>query len=465
MTRIHPVTLPKWGLEMSEGLVAKWLATEGADIASGTDLVDIETDKIVNTLESTAQGVLRRIVVPAGETVPVGALIAVLADAATPEAEIAAFVRDYRPVDASFEPKGDGARPPEAVVEEAPVKATPLARRIAGQEGIDLAGVVGSGPKGKVTKADVIARPEPTRDPEAIRASNAAAKASPVAVNFANGIGLDLSGLAPTGYKGRISLADAQAAARAAGLWSPAPVVVPVNASAPATATVQTMAEQPFAGMRKTIARALTQSKQTVPHFYTAMDVEVDGLMALRALMNSGGTVKLSVTDLLLRASALALAAHPQVNVLVSDTGITPQPQVDLCLAVAVEGGLLTPVIRDAASKPVSALARESARLIEGARARTLGAGDLQGGSFTLSNLGMFGVRSFDAIINPPQAAILAVGAPRREAREDADGGLRFASVLTLTLSADHRAIDGAVAAQFLQTLRQRIEAPGALVS
>lgn len=461
MTRIHPVTLPKWGLEMSEGLVAKWLATEGAEIASGTELVDIETDKIVNTLESTAAGVLRRIVVPAGETVPVGALIAVLADAATPEAEIAAFVRDYRPVDASFEPKGEDAPEPQASVEEAAVKATPLARRIAGQEGIDLAGVVGSGPKGKVTKADVIARPEPVRDPEAIRAANAAAKASPVAVKFANEIGLDLSGLAPTGYKGRISLADAQAAARAARLWSPASVT-PV---APAEAPVPTASEQPFAGMRKSIARALTHSKQTVPHFYTAMDVEVDALMALRALMNSGGAVRLSVTDLLLRASALALAAHPQVNVLVSDTGITPQSRVDLCLAVAVEGGLLTPVIRDAASKPVSTLARESARLIEGARARSLGAGDLQGGSFTLSNLGMFGVRSFDAIINPPQAAILAVGAPRREAREDADGGLRFASVLTLTLSADHRAIDGALAAQFLQTLRQRIESPGSLVS
>lgn len=455
---IHPVTLPKWGLEMSEGLVAKWLVAEGAAVAAGAEIVDIETDKIVNTMDSDRAGVLARIVVPAGDTVPVGALIAVLTDGAAGPAEIDAFVAAYRPVDASFEPKEAPAAPAEVPAEVPTVKATPLARRIAAQEGVDLAGLTGSGAGGKIVKADVLpARPDPA---EAAR-RNAQAKASPVAVNFANALGLDLSGLRPTGYKGRISLADAQQAARAAGLWQDS---APAAAAAVPAAPAPEAAEQPFTGMRKSIARALTQSKQTIPHFYTAMDAEVDALLALRAQVNAGGGAKLSVNDFLLRATALALCDCPAVNVHVSETGVTAFAQVDLCVAVAIDGGLVTPVIRDAANLPVSRISAEAARLIAAARDRSLTAADLRGGTFTLSNLGMYGVRAFDAIINPPQGAILAVGGPRREARECAAAGVRFASVLTMTLSADHRGIDGAVAAQFLAALKARVENPISLM-
>ncbi|MFT4149842.1 MAG: 2-oxo acid dehydrogenase subunit E2, partial [Paracoccaceae bacterium] len=344
------------------------------------------------------------------------------------------------------------------------VNASPLARRIAGQEGIDLGTVQGSGVNGKIRKADLPAATAALSPEEAAR-RNAGAKASPVAVSFANAIGFDLSGLKPTGYKGRISLADVQAAANAAGLWKPAAAAVAATAAQVAPKAAAAGVEQPFTGMRKSIARALTQSKQNVPHFYTSMDVEVDALMALRAQFNADRDgARISVNDFLLRASALALRAHPEVNIHVSDTGITRFDQVDLCVAVAIDAGLITPVIRNAAERPVSEISSEATRLIAAARDRSLTADDLRGGTFTLSNLGMYGVRAFDAIISPPQGAILAVGGPRREARECAEKGVRFVSVITLTLSADHRGIDGAVSAQFLSTLKAKIEAPMSLV-
>lgn len=472
MARIHPVTLPKWGLEMSEGQISRWIVAEGDSVEPGTELVDIETDKIVNTLDTDRGGTLRRILVPEGETAPVGALIAVLADTDATEAELAAFIAGYVPVDASFEPKDEGGAedavpeplPPAAADAGAAPLASPLARRIAEQDGIDLAGVQGSGWGGKIRKADLPPRPAALAPDEAAR-RNGGAHASPVAVNFANALGFDLTGLKPSGYRGRISLADVQAAVQAAGLWSPPAAAIPAApGAAPAAAAAQGV-EQPFTGMRKSIANALRHSKQTVPHFYTAMDVEMDALMALRSQFNSGREgARISVNDFLLRAAALALAAHPEVNIHVSDSGITRFDQVDLCVAVAIDAGLVTPVIRNAARRSLTEIAAEAGRLIAAARDRSLTAEDLRGGTFTLSNLGMYGVRSFDAIINPPQGAILAVGGPRREARETADGGLRFASVATLTLSADHRGIDGAVAAQFLSTLKARIEAPMSLV-
>ncbi|WP_024844824.1 2-oxo acid dehydrogenase subunit E2 [Paracoccus pantotrophus] len=467
MALIHPVTLPKWGLEMSEGQISRWIVAEGDSVEPGTELVDIETDKIVNTLDTDRGGILRRILVPEGETAPVGALIAVLAEAEASEAELAAFIASYVPVDASFEPKDEAKsaspEPSPAAEAGAGPKASPLARRIAEQDGIDLAGVQGSGQGGKIKKADLPSRPAALAPDEAAR-RNTGAHASPVAVNFANALGFDLTGLKPSGYRGRISLADVQAAVQAAGLWSPPAAAIPA-APAVAPAAAAQGGEQPFTGMRKSIANALRHSKQTVPHFYTAMDVEMDALMALRGQFNSGREgAKISVNDFLLRAAALALAAHPEVNIHVSDSGITRFDQVDLCVAVAIDAGLVTPVIRNAAQRSLTEIAAEAGRLIAAARDRSLTAEDLRGGTFTLSNLGMYGVRSFDAIINPPQGAILAVGAPRREARETAEGGLRFASVATLTLSADHRGIDGAVAARFLSTLKARIETPMALV-
>lgn len=473
MPAIHPITLPKWGLEMSEGTVSAWHLAEGDALTKGAELVDIETDKIVNSLESDVSGILARILVQPGDTAPVGALIAVVSDADVAAAEIDAFIAGYTPVNASFEPD-DGApaaaSPPAAAPAPAgggaaapAPRSTPLARRVADATGVDLAGVAGSGPGGRVRRDDVLAATRAALTPDAARAANAGLHASPVALKFAAEIGMSLVGVAGTGRRGRISLADAQAAAQSANLWRPEPprrTQAAPAASGPAFGTLQ-----PFGAMRKSIARALSHSKATVPHFYTAMDVEMDALLDLRAQMNADGTgPRVSVNDMILRASALALHAHPDVNVHVSDEGVTPLSRADVAMAVAIEGGLLTPVVRDVAAKGLRQIAEESADLALAARERRLDAASLEGAGFTVSNLGMFGVRDFCAIVAAPQAAILAVGGTRREAREGQGGAVRFASVTTLTLSADHRAVDGALAARFLSTLRDLIEAPYRLI-
>ncbi|MHA7875219.1 2-oxo acid dehydrogenase subunit E2 [Roseivivax sp.] len=473
MTEITPITLPKWGLEMSEGTVTGWHLSEGDSAEKGAELVDVETDKIVNVVELDRPGTLRRILVQPGDTVPVGTLIAVMADPAVEDAAVEGFIREYSPVDASFDPDEGASEPKAEAPAEAPAaeappatetRATPLARRAADRAGVDLAAVPGSGRGGKVLQKDVSGAATP-RDPEAVRAENAAIPASVIARKFANGLGLSLAGIAGTGRKGRVSLEDAQEAARAAGLWSPpAPKAAPAGQAAPEAAAGQ---EQPFTGMRKSISAALTRSKQNIPHFYTTVDIEVSALLDLRAAMNTAaeeGAPKLSVNDFLLRACGLALARHPEVNVHVSETGVTAFEQVDIAMAVAVEGGLVTPVLRDVAGRGLRALAAEARDQAARARDRSLTSADLAGGTFTLSNLGMFGVREFDAIINPPQAAILAVGGPRREPRETAEG-IAFTSVISVTLSADHRAVDGALAAQFLATLKALIEAPARLLS
>ncbi|MFN6977186.1 MAG: E3 binding domain-containing protein, partial [Gemmobacter sp.] len=290
MKGIIPVTLPKWGLEMAEGTVTAWHVTEGSRAEAGADLCDVETDKIVNSMEVEKPGILRRILVPAGETVAVGTLIAVIADDRVEDAALDRFIAEYRPVDASFEPQAaaPAAHVAPAATPAATVAATPLARRTAAEAGVDLASVTGSGPKGKVRRDDVegAARQAGPASP---------VHASPVAEKFARAIGLSLTGIAGTGRKGRISLADAQAAAAAAGLWSP-----PAPASAPPSAApLPAPAETPFSPLRKAIARTLTGSKATVPHFYTAMDVETDALADLRAALNAAGDgTKVSVNDL-----------------------------------------------------------------------------------------------------------------------------------------------------------------------
>lgn len=465
MPAITPITLPKWGLEMSEGTIASWHLEAGAVLEKGAELVDIETDKIVNALEAEVSGVLRRILVGAGETAPVGALIAVVAGADVPEAEIDAFVAAFKPVDASFDPDDTPAAEaapktkPAPVADAAPApRSTPLARRVAGAAGIDLAQVSGTGPGGRVRRGDVLAATQPKRSPAEVQAANAGVHASPIALKFANALGLALDEIVGTGRRGRVSLPDAQAAAQAAGLWSPEPARAPAKPETAQPAPAGKL--QPFGAMRKSIARALSHSKATIPHFYTEMDVTLDALMALRADLNASGNTRVSVNDMLLRASALALVEHPGVNVHVSDEGTTLLGRADIAMAVAIDGGLLTPVLRDVAAKGLRQIASESAALAAAARARTLDADALSGAGFTVSNLGMFGVRGFSAIIAAPQAAILAVGGPRRVAVEAPDGSARFATQATLTLSADHRAVDGALAAQFLATLRGLIEAP-----
>ncbi|MCL7466109.1 2-oxo acid dehydrogenase subunit E2 [Phaeovulum sp. NW3] len=464
MSRIIAITLPKWGLEMSEGTVTSWHVAEGQSAEKGDDLVDIETDKIVNSVELDQSGTMRRILVPEGEVAPVGALIAVMADPSVDDGAIDAFIAEFKPVDASFEPSDqDADAQAGAALEPVDVRATPLAKRVAEQTGVDLASVSGSGHRGKIVRDDLAGTAVPARSIEQIQAENESVHASPIARKFAGEVGLELAGITGHGRKGRVSLADAEEAAIRAGLWKRSARVTQHEAD-PVMAAKDGV-EQPFTGMRKSIAKALVVSKQTVPHFYTTVDLRIDALTDLRKALNRAGGAKISVNDFLIRACGLALSEHPGVNVHVSDNMVTLFPRADISVAVSIDGGLITPVLRDAGNRGLRDIAASAADLAARARARELTADELKGGTFTVSNLGMFGVREFDAIINPPQGAILAVGGARREAVEGAAGDVQFVTMISATLSADHRAIDGALAAQFLTTLRELIEDPMRLLS
>ncbi len=568
MADIHPITLPKWGIEMSEGTVSAWHLAVGASAEKGAELVDIETEKIVNTLDLEVGGTLRRQLAQAGDVLPVGALIAVLADASVPDSAIDAFVAGYKAIDVSFEPKEEGApasprhpgegrdpgassppSPPAPAPESAapvalgpgvrrddegeraaPVPpldpailaarneaahASPLARRLANKLGIDLSTLTGTGQKGRISQEDVekaaasrgTVAPAPAAEPvpEPVP-TGPEPHASPIAQKIARKLGMTLHGIKGTGARGRVSLADVQAAAKARGLIAvPAPVASPTPAAGPAArklagdlgvdlstvtptgpkghatkqdvrdaadrATVPPAAAPaydllPVTGMRRAIATALVNAKQNIPHFYLTSDVTVDALLSFREQLNarSSSPRKLSVNDLLIKAAALALMEVPDVNVHWAEDGIRRFRAADISVAVAVDGGLLTPVVRGADTLDPWAIGAKAADLADRARKRTLAKEDISGGSFTISNLGMFGIRQFQAIINPPQGAILAVGTTRREARETADGGVRFASVMSLTLSCDHRAVDGALGAKFLAALGRRLEDPIGLV-
>lgn len=486
MSRIYPVTLPKWGLEMSEGAIAAWRLEEGAPGAKGVELVDIETEKIVNTLELEHDGVLRRRLAPVGATLPVGALIAVVADANVSESEIDAFVASYRPVNASFEPGAETAAPQPAAQQtngasapttgvasalaeaassdeikrrNAAAHASPIARRLADQLGLDLSKVTGTGKEGRISQADVEAAaatleaasspklPDPSPAPETAPAAISEPLAGPAARRLAREENVDLREVAPTGEKGRIQKEDVRRAADARR-------VGPAEQRSELT---------PWTPMRRTIAEALLRAKQTAPHFYASMDIALDDALPLLERLNRSGGARVSLNDFFVKATGRALTETPDVNIHVEADGVRRFSRADIAIAVAIDGGLVTPVLRDVDGMDIRALATDSAALIKRARERTLTADDLKAATFTISNLGMHGVRAFDAIINPPQGAILAIGAARREARET-PAGVAFGSVATVTLSCDHRAIDGAMAARFLSALKRIVEDPLSLV-
>jgi len=410
------VTMPALSPTMTEGTVAKWLIAVGETVHSGDVIAEIETDKATMEVESIEDGVVAHILVEAGsENVAVGTVIAILAEAGEAVDTISATPVTAAADEAPEAPTETPAEMPALVKETTAVAqksmaetskrifATPLARRIAANKGIALDGLTGSGPHGRILRRDVEAAPA-----------------------------------------------------------APAVQITPASANAMASSAA-TGASELVANsqMRQVIASRLQQSKQQAPHFYVTVDCQIDTLLAARRALNEKAPdgVKISLNDLVIRAAAMALMAVPDANVAYEDTHTRRFQHADICMAVAIDGGLVTPVIWAAETMGLAALSQTTADLASRARQGQLRAAEYTGGSFTISNLGMFGVREFAAVINPPQGAILAVGAGEQRPVV-VDGALTVATVMTVTLSADHRAIDGAVAAQWLQSFKGFVENP-----
>ncbi|RVT43544.1 2-oxo acid dehydrogenase subunit E2 [Sphingobium algorifonticola] len=460
MADLKAFTMPKWGIEMAEGTIAEWMVAEGAPFAKGTVLTLIETDKITNEVEAEADGCFVRLIAQAGETHPVGALLAVLGAVDTPVAEVDAFVAQFRAVDTAMpgvETSASATAPVAAVPSPVTIPddtaISPVARSIAQAQGVDVSAISGSGRKGRITRQDIDlylrGQTPPVLKGPIDAPGQESAFASPLARRLAVQMGVDLSIVKGSGHRGRITKADVLAKA-------PAPAPVAADAAPPVPATSTDDVEMiPMSAMRKAIAARLTQAKQEIPHFYLRRRVRADRLIALRMLQ---GKVA-SLNDYLLRAVALALREVPEVNIQVHGTVVHRFAHADIAVAVSTPRGLITPIVRHADAMDVRAIADRMGELAQRARAGKLAAEEFQGGSFSVSNLGMFGVEQFDAIINPPQGAILAVGKARPEPIDD-DGAIRIVPVLHLSLSCDHRAIDGADGARFLGALAELLENP-----
>ncbi len=458
MASIRAFTMPKWGIEMTEGTLAEWSVKVGEAFGKGKILCLIETDKITNEVEAEFDSVLRKTLAQPGETLPVGALLGVFAPADVSDAEIAAFAASFKAADTSVAAGGgkkSATAPAKTHVNgkiETNRPVSPAGLQLAQDLGVDLAEIEGSGRGGRITHQDVQQANRPVAAPalkgRADLQPETKAFASPLARRLAAMHGVDLSLVKGTGPRGRISKADVLAR------------VETRPSQAPRAAVVNAPAIVPMDKIRKVVARRLTEAKSTIPHFYLRASARVDEFLALRKAGNLLLPIKASINDWLVKAVAAALVRHPDVNIQVHGDAIHQFPHADIAVAVATDQGLVTPILRAADTLRVDEIAAGVKALVAKAGAKRLSHEDLEGGTFTLSNLGMFGIEEFDAIINPPQGAILAVGAVQRVWSEGADGRGRFESCLSMTLSCDHRAIDGAAGAKFLATLREVIEKP-----
>src|SRR5437763_11828792 len=447
------IRMPALSPTMTEGNLARWLKKEGDEVRAGDVIAEIETDKATMEYEAVDEGRIGKIIVPEGaQGIKVNQPIALLLE----EGEDAATLEKF----AAAAPAGNGqhaaapAMPPAGVtpktepspaltVQPAPpqaerpaaaqvngdrIFARPLARRMAQQAGLDLAAIRGSGPNGRVVKADIDkvlaapgAAPAPARAPAVAPAATPAAAAAPGMPVFAKAQVLALAGNPPH-------------------------------------------TEKPHSAMRRVIARRLAESKQTVPHFYLSIDCTIDELLKIRAARSEKaskdqGGYRISVNDFVIRAAALALRQVPAANASWSDDAILLWERVDISVAVALDDGLITPLIKGADQKGLAQIAQESKDLAERARAGKLKLEEFQGGTFSISNLGMYGIREFAAVINPPQGGILAVGLGEQRPIVR-DSQLAVATVMTCTLSGDHRVVDGAVGAQFLGAFKKLVEEP-----
>ncbi|MBN9254594.1 pyruvate dehydrogenase complex dihydrolipoamide acetyltransferase [Mesorhizobium sp.] len=440
------ITMPALSPTMEEGNLAKWLVKEGDKVAPGDVIAEIETDKATMEVEAVDEGTVAKLVVPAGtEGVKVNAVIAILAgegeDAGAAAKAEAPKAEAPKPEPAKEAPKAAAAAPTPAKAEAAPVAnghaggdrvfASPLARRIAREAGVDVSAVTGTGPHGRVVKADIDA------------AIAGGAKAAPAAK-------------AP-------AVAPAPAAA--------APAAKPMSDDQ----VLKLFEEGSYElilhdNMRKTIARRLVEAKSTIPHFYLTIDCELDALLALRSQINATAPMrktdkgevpayKLSVNDMIIKAMAMALKAVPDANVSWTEGAMVRHKHADVGVAVSIPGGLITPIIRHADEKTLSVISNEMKDLASRARSRKLKPEEYQGGTTAVSNLGMFGIKDFAAVINPPHATILAVGAGEERAVVK-NGEIKIATVMSVTLSTDHRAVDGALGAELIGAFKRLVENP-----
>jgi len=422
------ILMPALSPTMEEGTLAKWHVKEGDEVKSGDVIAEIETDKATMEVEAVEEGRIGKLLVAEGtEGVAVNKPIAILLEEGESASDVSAPEKAPAPKKPKTEERKEAPETPkaEAKREQKPAPAepangkggrifvSPLARRIAEQKGIDLSAMTGTGPRGRIVKTDV-----------------------------------------------ESAKADAQKPAPSSGVPAPASAI-----DARAFYAEGTYEEIPLDGMRKTIARRLTQSMQEIPHFYLTVDCELDELLVTRKKLNieAGDGAKLSVNDFLIRAAALALVKVPMANVSFAGNALLKHSHADIGIAVALEGGLITPIIHAAETKGLAEIAAEAKSLAERARNKKLKPNEYEGGSFSISNLGMFGIKHFTAVINPPQAAILAVG--KGEERPVVhDGKLEVATVMTVTMSCDHRAIDGALGAQFLEAFKSFVEYPARML-
>jgi len=409
------VILPKVDMDMTTGRISHWYVAEGAQVRQGDALFEIETNKAAMEIEAPASGMLRDVVGREGVDIAVGETVAWI----------------YQP--------GESPAPPPS-----PAPAVPAQPRLH--------------PDAPALESLLPTAPAPA-------APAGGGRASPLARRLARAAGLDLAAVAGSGPHGRVLRADIEAAIAAAGrAGEPAPVPEPAPAAADGSELI------PHDGMRRTIARRLVEAKLTIPHFYVSLDCRIDRLVALRAELNAAAPVtrgadgdapayRVSVNDMVIKAMAVALQMVPDANVTWTEPGLLRHRHVDVGVAVSIPGGLMTPVVRQAEAKTLAAISNEVKDLAGRARSRRLRPEEYAGGTTAVSNLGMYGVREFAAIINPPQATILAVGAGELRPVVE-NGALALGQVMTVTLSADHRAVDGALAAELAAAFRQAIEQP-----
>ncbi|NIZ13731.1 pyruvate dehydrogenase complex dihydrolipoamide acetyltransferase [Phaeobacter sp. HF9A] len=435
------ILMPALSPTMEEGTLAKWLVKEGDTVSSGDLIAEIETDKATMEFEAVDEGIVGKILIAEGsEGVKVNTPIAVLLEdgesaddiatsAAQPEAAPAADAAKEAAPAASDAAAASATPAPAApaAADGSRIFASPLARRIAADKGLDLSAITGSGPRGRIIKADV---------ENASAAPKAEAEAKPAAA-------------AP----------------------APAAAAAPAGPSADQVAKMyegRSFEEVKLDGMRKTIAARLSEAKQTIPHFYLRRDIQLDALLKFRGELNKqleSRGVKLSVNDFIIKAVANALQQVPDANAVWAGDRVLKMKASDVAVAVAIEGGLFTPVLQDADMKSLSSLSAEMKDLAKRARDRKLAPHEYQGGAFAISNLGMFGIDNFDAIVNPPHAGILAVGSGVKKPVVGKDGELTVATVMSVTMSVDHRVIDGAMGADLLKAIVENLENPVAMLA